>query len=207
MNATMHRARRQRRRSRLDRAEHRGRRPVEPHPPNPTTSPRRRFGRRATGALAAAVLAATAVTVVGTTMAAAQSNGKQSQSAPVTVRLGYFPNVTHAPALVGVDQGMFQKELGNNRLDTKVFNAGPEEVTALLAGALDIGYIGPNPSVNAYVQSNGEAVRVVSGAASGGAYLIVKPDITKASDLKGEKVASPQLGGTQDVALRTWLKK
>src|SRR5262249_54136637 len=78
---------------------------------------------------------------------------------------------------------------------------------ALLAGALDIGYIGPNPAVNAYVQSNGSAVRVVSGAASGGASLVVKPDITKAADLKGKRVASPQLGNTQDVALRTWLKK
>jgi len=108
---------------------------------------------------------------------------------------------------VGVDQGLFQKALGNNTLETKTFNAGPEEVTALLAGALDIGYIGPNPSVNAYAQSNGEAVRVVSGAASGGAYLVVKPEIAKAKDLVDKKVASPQLGGTQDVALRTWLKE
>jgi NitT/TauT family transport system substrate-binding protein len=125
----------------------------------------------------------------------------------VNVRLGYFPNVTHAPALVGVEGGLFQKALGKNTLDVKTFNAGPEEVTALLAGALDIGYIGPNPSVNAYVQSNGEAVRVVGGSTSGGAYLVVKPDINKASDLKGKRVASPQLGNTQDVALRTWLKK
>jgi NitT/TauT family transport system substrate-binding protein len=132
---------------------------------------------------------------------------REQAGGPVTVRLGYFPNVTHAPALVGVEGGIFTKNLGPNKLETKTFNAGPEEVTALLAGALDIGYIGPNPSVNAYVQSRGEAVRVVSGAASGGAYLVVKPDINKAADLKGKKVASPQLGGTQDVALRTWLKK
>ena len=104
-------------------------------------------------------------------------------------------------------EGSSQKALGKNTLETKTFNAGPEEITALLAGALDIGYIGPNPSVNAYVQSNGEAVRVVGGATSGGAYLVVKPDITKASDLKGKKLATPQLGNTQDVALRTWLKK
>jgi len=153
---------------------------------------------------------ALAVTVAGVGTASASSRDEastQKSSEPVNVRLGYFPNVTHAPALVGVEGGLFQKALGKNTLDVKTFNAGPEEVTALLAGALDIGYIGPNPSVNAYVQSNGEAVRVVGGSTSGGAYLVVKPDITKASDLKGKRVASPQLGNTQDVALRTWLKK
>ena len=165
--------------------------------PSPRTRTRRLAG------VVAAVAIAVAATGIGT--ASAQSSGKSS--APVNVRLGYFPNVTHAPALVGVDQGLFQKALGTNTLETKTFNAGPEEVTALLAGALDIGYIGPNPSVNAYVQSQGQAVRVVSGAASGGAYLVVKPEITKAKDLVGKKVASPQLGGTQDIALRTWLKE
>lgn len=165
-------------------------------------SPRTPRARRLAGVIAALTLA---VTAVGITPAGAQGSGPKS-SEPVTVRLGYFPNVTHAPALVGVDQGIFQKALGGNPLETKTFNAGPEEVTALLAGALDIGYIGPNPSVNAYVQSQGRAVRVVSGAASGGAYLVVKPEIDSARDLVGKKVASPQLGGTQDVALRTWLK-
>ena len=173
------------------------------HPP--ARNPRTRIRHLAGAALAASI--AVGALTAGT--AGAQSTGTTAQksSAPVTVRLGYFPNVTHAPALVGVDQGLFQKALGNNTLETKTFNAGPEEVTALLAGALDIGYIGPNPSVNAYAQSNGEAVRVVSGAASGGAYLVVKPEIAKAKDLVGKKVASPQLGGTQDVALRTWLKE
>ena len=173
------------------------------HPP--ARNPRTRIRHLAGAALAASI----AVGALAAGTAGAQSTGTTAQksSAPVTVRLGYFPNVTHAPALVGVDQGLFQKALGNNTLETKTFNAGPEEVTALLAGALDIGYIGPNPSVNAYAQSNGEAVRVVSGAASGGAYLVVKPEIAKAKDLVDKKVASPQLGGTQDVALRTWLKE
>ena len=162
-------------------------------------SSRRTRARRLAGVVAAVTIAV-AATGIGTA-------GAQKSSEPVTVRLGYFPNVTHAPALVGVDQGIFQKALGTNTLETKTFNAGPEEVTALLAGALDIGYIGPNPSVNAYTQSQGQAVRVVSGAASGGAYLVVKPEITKAKDLVGKKVASPQLGGTQDVALRSWLKE
>jgi NitT/TauT family transport system substrate-binding protein len=159
--------------------------------------------RRAVVAVTGALLISGAIATAGPGVASAQ--GKSAE--PVNVRLGYFPNVTHAPALVGVEGGLFQKALGKNTLDVKTFNAGPEEVTALLAGALDIGYIGPNPSVNAYVQSNGEAVRVVGGSTSGGAYLVVKPDINKASDLKGKRVASPQLGNTQDVALRAWLKK
>ena len=141
-------------------------------------------------------------------LAGAQTSGTTpAGGGPVTVRLGYFPNVTHAPALIGVDQGLFQKALGSNVLQTRTFNAGPDMVTALLANALDVGYIGPNPAINAYSQSNGEAVRVVSGAASGGAYFVVKPEITKPRDLVGKKIATPQLGGTQDIALRAWLKE
>lgn len=125
----------------------------------------------------------------------------------VDVRLGYFPNVTHAPALVGVDQGLFEKELTaiGATLDTTTFNAGPEAVEALFAGALDVTYIGPNPAVNAFQKSNGEAVRIIAGSTSGGAAFVVQPSINSAADLKGKVVASPQLGGTQDIALRTWL--
>jgi len=123
------------------------------------------------------------------------------------VRLGFFPNITHAPALVGVEQGLFAKELGSTPLETKSFNAGPAAVEALFGDALDITYIGPNPSINAYQKSKGEAVRIVSGSTSGGAYFVVKPEITSAQDLKGKTVASPQLGNTQDVALRSWLKQ
>jgi NitT/TauT family transport system substrate-binding protein len=125
-----------------------------------------------------------------------------------TLRLGYFPNVTHATALVGVEGGLFKEKLGNNvELDTSTFNAGPQVVEAVISGALDASYIGPNPAINAYAQSGGEAIRIVSGATSGGAFLVVNPDIKGAKGLKGKKIASPQLGNTQDVALRTWLKK
>lgn len=123
-----------------------------------------------------------------------------------TVRLGYFANVTHAPALVAVDQGFFTDHLGDTKLETSSFNAGPEATEALFADALDIAYIGPNPTVNAFAQSNGEAVRIVSGSTSSGAYLVTSPSITSAADLEGKKIASPQLGNTQDVALRVWLK-
>ncbi len=127
---------------------------------------------------------------------------------PATIRLGYFPNVTHAPALVGIKDGIFAKALGRSiKLETTSFNAGPEAVEALFAGAIDAAFVGPNPAMNAYAKSGGKAIRIVSGSTSGGAFLIVSADITTAADLKGKTVASPQLGGTQDVALRSWLKK
>lgn len=144
-----------------------------------------------------------------TTACGAGSSGSDSTAAesPTAVRLGYFPNVTHATALVGVESGIFKSALGANGLDVKTFNAGPAAVEALFSGALDATYIGPNPAINAYVQSGGEAIRVISGATSGGASLVVKPSIATPADLKGRKLASPQRGGTQDVALRHWLKE
>jgi NitT/TauT family transport system substrate-binding protein len=124
-----------------------------------------------------------------------------------TVRLGYFANVTHAPAIVGVEEGLFQQELGDTKLETSTFNAGPEAVEALFADALDITFIGPNPAVNAFAQSDGEAIRIVSGSTSGGAFLVVNQDIGTPADLAGKTLATPQLGNTQDVALRAWLKE
>ncbi|GLH97104.1 ABC transporter substrate-binding protein [Phytohabitans aurantiacus] len=136
------------------------------------------------------------------------SGGDSGSSGPVTLRLGYFPNITHAPALVGVEKGIFAEKLGSNvKLETTTFNAGPAAVEAIFSGALDATYIGPNPTVNAFSKSKGEAIRVISGAASGGVALVVKPDINSVDDLKGKKIATPQLGNTQDVALRYWLKE
>jgi len=138
--------------------------------------------------------------------AATAAAAPRAGSAPSgTLRLGYFPNVTHAPALVGVQGGYFQRALGPNvSLKLFTFNAGPAAVEALLSDSIDASYMGPNPAINAFVQSHG-AVRVVAGAASGGAFLVVQPGITKPSQLKGKVLATPQLGNTQDVALRTWL--
>lgn len=130
----------------------------------------------------------------------------KASTAPLTLRLGFFPNLTHATALVGIEKGIFTSKLpANVTLETKTFTAGPAAVEALFAGAIDATYIGPNPTINAFVQSSGSAVRIISGATSGGAFLVVKPGITLAT-LKGKKLATPQLGNTQDVALRTWLK-
>jgi NitT/TauT family transport system substrate-binding protein len=128
-------------------------------------------------------------------------------SGHVDLRLGYYPNLTHATALVGVANGVFAKDLGPNvTLQTKTFNAGPAAVEALFANSLDITYVGPNPTINAFQKSNGQAVRLIAGATSGGAGLVVKSTINGPADLKGKKLASPQLGNTQDVALRSWLK-
>jgi NitT/TauT family transport system substrate-binding protein len=154
----------------------------------------------AVGALVGAL--ATLVVAGGPAAATPRAGGGS-----VTLRLGYFPNVTHASAIVGVESGIFAKKLGSNvDLQLKTFNAGPEAVQAIQAGALDATYIGPNPTITAWTQLNKD-VRVISGSASGRAALVVKPNINSAADLKGKSVASPQLGGTQDVSLRTWLKK
>jgi NitT/TauT family transport system substrate-binding protein len=125
----------------------------------------------------------------------------------ITLRLGYFPNVTHAPAIIGVQDGAFAKALGDN-VDLKLttYNSGTEVTTAILAGALDASFVGPNPAINAFQKSDGKDIRVVAGTASGGAFLVVKPDITSVADLKGKKLATPSLGNTQDVALRAFLK-
>src|SRR5262245_52997072 len=134
--------------------------------------------------------------------------GDPEAGAPAVVRLGYFANVTHAPAIVALEQGWLAEALGPDvALEPRTFNAGPEAVEALFSEALDLTYIGPNPAINAYAQSAGEAIRIVAGATSGGAALVVQPSITKPADLVGKKLATPQLGNTQDVALRAWLKE
>jgi NitT/TauT family transport system substrate-binding protein len=139
-------------------------------------------------------------------LASACGSSDAATNGPVTLRLGYFPNVTHGAALVGVQEGIFAKALGTDKLDaSKTFNAGPAEATALISGAIDVAFIGPTPSINAFDRTNG-AVQIIAGAASGGAGLVVKPSITSVSGLKGKTIATPQLGNTQDVALRAFLK-
>ena len=152
--------------------------------------------------------------IVGAVMGSAVARDSNASAASISsegpaseLKLGYFGNITHAAALVGVKQGFIAKSLGSTKLNTQVFNAGPAAVEALNAGAIDATYIGPNPAINSFVKSNGESVSVIAGAASGGAQLVVKPGIESAADLKGKTLASPQLGGTQDVALRAWLGK
>ena len=150
-----------------------------------------------------AVLALAAATAALTGCAA---SAVSAEPTPATaIRVGYFDNVTHAPALVGIHDGLLQKALGTTALKTTQFNAGPAEIEALTAGAIDAAYIGPSPAINSYLKSAGQSLRIVSGAAIGGAALVVKGDITSADQLKGKTIATPQLGNTQDVALRHWL--
>lgn len=170
--------------------------------------PKRPFGLKIGIAAAALALigggAAVASSVNSGTPAATQEAAPSGNPA-AELKLGYFGNVTHAPALVGVSKGFIAEELGSTKLSTQVFNAGPAAIEALNAGAIDATYIGPNPAINSFVKSQGQSVNIIAGAAAGGAQLVVKPEISSAADLKGKTLASPQLGGTQDVALRAWL--
>ncbi len=129
--------------------------------------------------------------------------------AQTVIRVGAFPNITHAQPMIGKANGWFEKAMGPNvKIQWTDFNAGPSAIEALFASAIDMTYVGPNPAMNGYAHSQGEALRVVAGAASGGAALVVRNDsgIQKAGDFHGKRVATPQLGNTQDIALRSWLR-
>ncbi|MEU3228671.1 ABC transporter substrate-binding protein [Nocardiopsis alba] len=119
-----------------------------------------------------------------------------------TLTLGYFPNITHAPALVGVEEGYLADALGDVELSTQTFNAGPDAINALFSGEIDAAFLGPNPAVNGWSQSGGTALRVIAGSTSGGAGLVVREGIDGIEDLPGTTLSTPQLGNTQDVALR-----
>jgi len=165
--------------------------------------------RRALIAAGAAVITVLAAGC-GSSAASPPSSGSSSSAAaaPVTLRLGFLTNITHASALVGIKEGFFTKDLGSGvTLKLEPFSTGTLEATALLAGQLDAAYLGPNPAIKAWQTSGGKLIRIISGAASGGAELVVKKSITSAAQLKGQKLATPSLGNTQDVALRYWLKQ
>lgn len=143
-------------------------------------------------------------------LAACSSSSTSGNNASVTVNLAYFPNLTHAVALVGWERGTFKTALGPNvTLNPKIFTAGPSEIEALFAGDIDIGFVGPNPAINGYVKSHGAALRIIAGASSAGVQFIVRPgaNIKTAADLAGKKIADPQVGGTQDVSLRYYLQQ
>jgi NitT/TauT family transport system substrate-binding protein len=136
------------------------------------------------------------------------STGRSSNAIKV-LNIGYFPNINHAQAVIGLGNGNFQKALGNDvQIHTYTFNAGPSAIEALLAKRIDVTYVGPNPAINGYVVSEGKDLRIISGASSGGAVFVVRNDsgIKSAKDFANKKFASPQLGNTQDVALRKYLQ-
>lgn len=168
---------------------------------------RTRTRNRATGSVMLTVSIVSVVVVV-TMLLTASIIPTVFAQVQKTLRLGYFPNINHAQGVIGIGDGSFQKTLGDNvTLETFVFNAGPSAIESLLAGRLDASYIGPNPAINGYVVSDGQAVRVIAGATSAGASFVVRNDsgINSVQDLGGKKFASPQLGNTQDVALRKYL--
>lgn len=161
------------------------------------------------GLLLALILALGGMVLLG---AGCQKSGGDEKK-EVTVKLGYFPNITHSQALVGVANNKFKENLGSDvKLDVKTFNAGPTEIEALFAGEIDLGYIGPSPAVNGYIKSNGESLRIISGATSGAAVLVLQKNLAEqfkkdgAKALEGKKIASPQQGNTQDISLRHYIK-
>ncbi|MGW1842010.1 aliphatic sulfonate ABC transporter substrate-binding protein [Streptomyces sp. NPDC001966] len=176
----------------------------------PRTTP-----RRALAAVAALPLLALALTACGYGSEAKKDDVKAAD-APAggkklstdTVKIGYFPNLTHATALVGIQEGIIAKELGSTAVKPSTFNAGPSEIEALNAGSIDIGFIGPSPAINGYTRSKGKSLRIIGGSASGGVKLVVNPKKIKTlDDLKGKKIATPQLGNTQDVAFLNWISE
>jgi NitT/TauT family transport system substrate-binding protein len=153
-------------------------------------------------------IAATSALAAGCSTSSASPTGSGDPASPVVLRLGFLTNITHAPALIGVAKGFFAKELGKGvKLQITPFSTGTQEATALLAGQLDAAYVGPNPTIKAWQTSKGSLIKVISGAASGGAALVVKASIKTPAQLKGQKLATPSLGNTQDVALRYWLTR
>ena len=140
-------------------------------------------------------------------MSACGGDSQASGSAPAEVHVGYFPNLTHATAIVADKEDFFSKHLGATKLKVTTFNAGPAAIEALKSGAIDATYVGPGPATNAFINSDGQALTVVAGAATGGTSFVVDQSIMKAADLRGKKVSTPQLGNTQDIALRYWLKQ
>jgi NitT/TauT family transport system substrate-binding protein len=126
-------------------------------------------------------------------------------TAAASLRLGYFANLTHSTPIVGVAKGFYAAKLGSTKLSTDTFADGPDEMTALLSGQLDAAYVGPSSALSAYTSSHGSGLEIVAGAEVGGAELVVGPGITSVADLRGKTLADPQLGNTQDIALRSWL--
>ena len=161
----------------------------------------------AVGALTLAVTSACAHATTSTTSNAATASGTSSGTPASTLRLGYFANVTHSTAIAEVANGTLAKDLGSTTLDTSIYTAGPTEMTALLGGQLDAAYVGPSSALSAWTKSDKQGLTIIAGAETGGAELVVDANITSAAQLKGTTIADPQLGNTQDVALRYWLKE
>jgi NitT/TauT family transport system substrate-binding protein len=139
--------------------------------------------------------------------------GVAAASDKTVIRVGHFPNITHAQGLIAHNlsrqgKGWFEARLGPGvEIQWFTYNAGPSAMEAIFAKSIELAYVGPGPALNAYAKSQGEEIRVIAGAANGGAALVVQPDanLKAPADFKGKKIATPQLGNTQDISCRAWL--
>src|SRR5712691_12056107 len=135
--------------------------------------------------------------------------------AETKIRVGHFPNITHAQGVIGhalsrQGKGWFEERLGEGtKIEWFVYNAGPSAMEAIFAKSIDLTYVGSGPALNAYTKSNGQEIRLIAGAANGGSGLVVQPDqnLKAAADFRGKKIATPQLGNTQDISCRAWLSE
>jgi len=162
------------------------------------------------GRILPAILALIAVLMTGCDRKPGETGGETGApvaTAPVEVRLGYFANLTHAQAVLGVQFGDFERAIAPTKLTTRVFNAGPSLIEALFAGEIDIAYVGPSPALSAFEKSKGEGIRVLAGAAANGVVIVARKDagIKTMADLAGKRIATPQMGNTQDIAARHYL--
>ncbi len=126
------------------------------------------------------------------------------------LRIAYFPNIGHAIPIVGMEKGFFEKSVGDEiKIETRIFDSGPQAIESLFANSIDLAYVGPGPAINGFLNSKNHNVKILAGAASGGASFVVHPlsEINSASDFAGKKIAAPQIGNTQDVSLRNYLSE
>ncbi|MGI0082096.1 MAG: ABC transporter substrate-binding protein [Nitrosopumilaceae archaeon] len=153
----------------------------------------------------AAGISAVAAAIVVLIVAGIQSSNSSEEN---TVRVAFFPNIGHSIAIVGTEKGIFSEKLGNHtRIETRLFDSGPQVIESIFSNEIDIAYVGPGPAINGFLKSDGKALKILAGAASGGVSVVVHPDsgIKSVADLSGKRIAAPQIGNTQDVSLRNFL--
>jgi len=155
-----------------------------------------------------AILAGIGVVLLALAIGIAADSGSEAREN--TLRVAFFPNIGHAIPIVGMEKGFFEKSLGDNvQIETRVFDSGPQTIESLFANSVDLAYVGPGPAITGFLNSENHSVKILAGAASGGASFVVHPDseILSTSDFAGKKIAAPQIGNTQDVSLRSYLSE
>jgi len=154
--------------------------------------------------ISASIVGIILVSVIGISLNSSESTHENK------IRIAYFPNIGHVVPIVGMENGVFEKNIGNQtKIETRVFDSGPQAIEALFANSVDLAYVGPGPAINGFLNSQNNGLKILAGAASGGASFIVHPnsEINSVSDFDGKKIAAPQIGNTQDVSLRNYLSE